>query len=249
MQVAPDSGCGTSQPVALRLDLNVPSFQLDAYEDGVRIRRYRVAVGMRGYRTPRDTFAITSIEWNPWWIPPASEWARDEKVTPPGPMNPMGRVKLYFLPLYFLHGTPHESSLGKAASHGCVRMANADAMALARLVHAAGTPGVDSVVLDSLVADTTLTRLIQLDVPVPLVVRYEVAEVDSDSLVLHRDVYGLERRSERERAIDALVRHGIARDALDVERLVGRLRATSRRPLRIAVSELLLTLPPRPPDP
>lgn len=232
------------QAVSLQLDLNLPSFQVDAYENAVRIRRYPVAVGMRGYRTPRDTFAITSIEWNPWWIPPNSEWARDEKDTPPGSTNPMGRVKLNFMPLYFLHGTPHVTTLGRAASHGCVRMANADAIALARLVHEVGTPGLDVLVLDSLVADTTLTRLIQLDVPVPLVIRYDVADIDGDTLVLYRDVYGIDRRSDRQRVTDALGTRGIAAERVDSRRLSDTLRSTSRRPLKVAISDLLLADPP-----
>jgi murein L,D-transpeptidase YcbB/YkuD len=234
-----DPGPPTPQPVALQLDLNVPSYQVDVYEGGVRTQRYRVAVGMPKYRTPRGSFEVTSIEWNPWWIPPDREWAKDEKPTPPCSANPMGRVKLNFRPLYFLHGTPAEASLGSAASHGCVRMANEDAIALARLVHTAGTPSLPPAVLDSLVADTSMTRLIPLDVPVPIVVRYDVAVVEQDTLVLYRDVYRLDRRSERQRAMDALASLGYDPDLIDLKKLSARLRATARRPLKVAVADLM----------
>ena len=62
------------------------------------------------------------------------EWARGREYTPPGPNNPMGRVKLFFMPLYFIHGTPERESIGTPASHGCVRMKNADIIELFDLV-------------------------------------------------------------------------------------------------------------------
>jgi lipoprotein-anchoring transpeptidase ErfK/SrfK len=102
-----------SAPISLAL--NVPAFRLDVMEDGERTRSYAVAVGSIEYPTPRGQYAITRVEWNPWWIPPESDWARDEKPTPPGPANPMGRVKLHFRPTYYLHGTPSERSIGSAA--------------------------------------------------------------------------------------------------------------------------------------
>ena len=97
---------------------------------------YPVAVGTSKHPTPRGSFAITRVIWNPRWVPPDSEWARDKKPVEAGdPANPMGRVKLFFRePTYFLHGTNDETSIGRAASHGCIRMRNDDIVALARLV-------------------------------------------------------------------------------------------------------------------
>jgi murein L,D-transpeptidase YcbB/YkuD len=47
----------------------------------------------------------------------------------------MGRVKIFFSdPDYYIHGTSDEGSLGRAASHGCIRMSNADVVEVARLV-------------------------------------------------------------------------------------------------------------------
>ena len=42
-------------------------------------------------------------------------------------------------PSYGIHGTPEPSEIGKAASHGCVRLTNWDAARLAALVKP-GTP-------------------------------------------------------------------------------------------------------------
>jgi murein L,D-transpeptidase YcbB/YkuD len=157
----------------------------------------------------------------------------------------MGRVKLNFLPLYFLHGTPAVQSLGRAASHGCVRMANQDAIALALRVHAVGTPALPHAVLDSLVADTSFTRLIALEFPVPIGIRYDLAEVADDTLFLYRDIYSLDGRSELQRALDALSDAGIDEALVDRDQLRKVLRSTSRRPLRIPLGGLLK---PEPPD-
>ena len=55
-------------------------------------------------------------------------------------------VKIFFSePDYYIHGTDDDDSLGEAASHGCIRMAESDAFALARyLQEHAGTSKADS---------------------------------------------------------------------------------------------------------
>ena len=90
----------------MRVVVNVPAFRVDVYVGDSVVQSMPIAVGMRSFRTPRGEFSITSVECNPWWIPPDRAWARKEKPTPPGPSNPMGRVKINFQPLYFLHSTP-----------------------------------------------------------------------------------------------------------------------------------------------
>jgi hypothetical protein len=118
-------------------------------------------------------------------------------------------VKLRFGPLVFLHGTPKVESLGTAASHACVRMANVDAIELARLVQGLSAPDFTTITFDSLVSDQTRTRVVPLDRPVPLRVRYDVAEVRGDSLFIHPDVYR-RTRSVSEEVLRALASHGVA---------------------------------------
>jgi lipoprotein-anchoring transpeptidase ErfK/SrfK len=52
------------------------------------------------------------------------------EVVPPGPANPLGERWIGFAHgdnwTLGIHGTPHPELLGKAVSHGCVRMRNAD---------------------------------------------------------------------------------------------------------------------------
>ena len=100
------------------------------------VRRFPVSVGAEGYGTPAGTYRIGHMIWNPGWIPPNSAWAREHHAEPPAsPGNPMGRDKMFFRePDLYIHGTALPSSLGRARSHGCVRMRNTDAVELARMV-------------------------------------------------------------------------------------------------------------------
>ena len=66
--------------------------------------------------------------------------ATEPVTVPPGPNNPVG---LAWIDLsaqsYGIHGTPQPQNVSKTESHGCVRITNWDALALAKLVHK-GTP-------------------------------------------------------------------------------------------------------------
>jgi len=98
------------------------------------MRRYTVAVGTKAKPTPMGRFTVKHIVWNPAWHPPDEKWAKGKKPAGPGdPKNPMKIVKIFFQePDYYIHGTDAEDSLGSAASHGCIRMAQEDVYKLAR---------------------------------------------------------------------------------------------------------------------
>lgn len=71
-------------------------------------------------------------------------WDADEshaKATiAPGPNNPVGSVWIDLSkPHYGIHGTPEPASVGKTASHGCIRLTNWDALTVAAALEA-GTP-------------------------------------------------------------------------------------------------------------
>jgi lipoprotein-anchoring transpeptidase ErfK/SrfK len=119
--------------LAVVVDLSMR--QLDIRIDGELYRTFEVAVGQPDHRTPTGTYTLSKVIWNPAWVPPDSEWAEDEKRKAPGaPDNPMGRVKIFFDDLLYIHGTNATATLGEPVSHGCIRMRNEDAMLLARLV-------------------------------------------------------------------------------------------------------------------
>jgi lipoprotein-anchoring transpeptidase ErfK/SrfK len=86
-------------------------------------RRFGVATGQASYPTPLGSFEIVRMQRNPWWIPPDSDWAKNEKPVPPGPGNPLGtRWMGLDSPGVGIHGTPDAASIGYSASHGCIRM-------------------------------------------------------------------------------------------------------------------------------
>jgi lipoprotein-anchoring transpeptidase ErfK/SrfK len=86
-------------------------------------RTFDVATGQRQYPTPLGRFQIVVMWKNPWWYPPDSPWAKDEKPVPPGPGNPLGtRWMGLSAPGVGIHGTPDPASIGYSVSHGCIRM-------------------------------------------------------------------------------------------------------------------------------
>ncbi len=91
--------------------------------DDQLITSYRVAVGMQAHPTPIGKFRIITKAKNPTWNPPDSAWAAGMGPVPPGPGNPLGtRWMGLNSPGIGIHGTPAPSSIGTAASHGCIRM-------------------------------------------------------------------------------------------------------------------------------
>ena len=91
---------------------------------GMRLwKRLGVATGQSSYPTPIGRFHVVTMQRHPWWYPPTSDWAKNEKPIPPGPGNPLGtRWMGISAPGVGIHGTPDPASIGYSASHGCVRM-------------------------------------------------------------------------------------------------------------------------------
>jgi len=215
---------------ALRIVVNLPAYRLDVLAGDSLITAMAVAVGMPRFPTPRGDFEITSIEWNPRWVPPPSPWAAKEKPMDPGPANPMGRVKLNFRPLYFLHGTPAEQSIGSAASHGCIRLRNEDAIALALLVQRFGASRLSEWESEAIALDEA-SRTVALDIPVPLLLRYDLVETTAESIRVYPDVYHLAPGGLRAEVYSSLARRGLDTLRLDdarVRRLVARLPHAGR---------------------
>jgi lipoprotein-anchoring transpeptidase ErfK/SrfK len=108
--------------------VNRPAFKLTVYEHLRPKKTFTVAVGRAGLETPAGLYHVQDKQVNPSWHVPNSAWAGDlaGKVIPPGPQDP---IKARWLGVYNgagIHGTDELSSLGTAASHGCIRMAIPD---------------------------------------------------------------------------------------------------------------------------
>ena len=226
---SPDSG------VTLRL--NIPAYRLELLEQGVVTTTYPVAVGERRFQTPLGSFFVTGITWNPWWYPPSSPWARKDTIHPPGDLNPMGPVKVQFGSLYFLHGTPFESSIGKAASHGCVRLRDADVTALARALNRLAGGGLSDDTLDAIEADSTRTVSIELRDSVAIEIEYVTVEIVAERLYLHRDIYRRDRPTE-DRALAVLAAAGYDPSLVERPTLARLVRRAGSRSTSIALDSL-----------
>ncbi|MGH3010413.1 MAG: L,D-transpeptidase family protein [Gaiellaceae bacterium] len=118
----------TKKQVGLAIVIKRASNRLVLYKPGGRKgmrvkRKFDVATGLAAYPTPLGSYEITTMQRNPWWRPPDSDWAKGAKPIPPGPGNPLGtRWMGISAPAVGIHGTPDAASIGYSASHGCIRM-------------------------------------------------------------------------------------------------------------------------------
>lgn len=234
----------------LRIDINIPENVLRVIEGDEVVRTYRISVGKPGHDTPDGDFTIGRAEWNPSWRPPPGrEWTRGREYTPPGPNNPMGRVKLFFAPLYYIHGTPDASEIGQPASHGCVRMANADVIALARLLHERAQPTVPPTAIAGILRQATTTRWSTFRTPVELTIRYEPIVVEDGNLRVFPDVYD-RNRVHTEGVIQALLSAGYDVRGLDRQQIravlarAARARGTFSVPVAEAFGDLAMANAP-----
>ncbi|HEX4005642.1 MAG TPA: L,D-transpeptidase [Acidobacteriaceae bacterium] len=104
--------------------------RLALVEDGQVRQVYTVAVGKDSTPSPTGTFTIVRRVANPTYY-------HAGKIVPPGPGNPVGDRWMGLSKAgYGIHGTNTPRSIGKAASHGCIRMATPDLEALFAQVRA-----------------------------------------------------------------------------------------------------------------
>ncbi|MEX0680019.1 MAG: L,D-transpeptidase [Balneolales bacterium] len=118
----------------MRIEVNLRNRELYVIgESGITV--YPVAVGRPEWPTRTGSWYIYQVVWNPWWHPPDESWAWNRAIMAPGdPDNPMGRAQLIYDPPRSIHGTNEPLSIGKAVSHGSIRVSNETAMLLARKI-------------------------------------------------------------------------------------------------------------------
>ena len=109
-------------------------------KDGALIASYPASIGSDDKPAPSGTLKVVRIAKGPTYTyDPAFKFKgvkADEKLhIAAGPNNPVGSVWIALdQKTYGIHGTSEPSKVGKVDSHGCVRMTNWDALALAGMV-------------------------------------------------------------------------------------------------------------------
>lgn len=114
-----------------RIVISIPDKKLVVMNGASVVKVYDVAVGKPSTPSPRGEFRVVNKIANPTWYGP-------HVVIGPGKSNPLGTRWMGLSTRgYGIHGTNVPSSIGKAASHGCIRMRQRDLEELFEMV----TPG------------------------------------------------------------------------------------------------------------
>jgi lipoprotein-anchoring transpeptidase ErfK/SrfK len=131
---------------AARVDVDKDRKTLKVYSaNNELIAFFPASVGSDDKPSPSGTLKVKLIESDPsFHYNPKYDFKEVETHKPfdlrPGPNNPLGTTWIALSkPSYGIHGTPEPSLVGKAASHGCVRLTNWDAQRLAGML-TRGTP-------------------------------------------------------------------------------------------------------------
>ena len=100
--------------------ISIPDHELAVIENGQVKKIYPVATGKDSTPSPTGSFHIVVRVVDPTYY-------HEGKVIAPGPSNPLGdRWMGLDRKGYGIHGTNAPQSIGKSASHGCIRMAKRD---------------------------------------------------------------------------------------------------------------------------
>ncbi|MEM6404687.1 MAG: L,D-transpeptidase [Cyanobacteria bacterium P01_D01_bin.116] len=120
-----------NQPITeeVHLVVKLGARQVQVYRGNAFIKSYPIAVGKPGYETPEGSFNVFSKE-----IDPIFKNFKTGVVMKPGKNNPLGsrwigvwtdgKTQIGF------HGTNRPQTIGRAASHGCIRMHDKDVIEL-----------------------------------------------------------------------------------------------------------------------
>lgn len=173
-----------------KIVINIPATRLTLFEDAVAIMEFPIAVGQLAYKTPVMRDQLKELIWNPWWYPPDSPWAKNEKITPPGPRNPLGPVKMPLSDEVRIHGTSKPWSIGQAASHACIRMFSKDAETLAWFIQTHFTDKGDPSYLEKYKKFGSTSFHVKLDRPIPVDIIYKSVAFLDDAIILYPDLYG-----------------------------------------------------------
>ena len=133
LETALDDSFGAWLQSANRVLIDATEKRLYLRHDDGRVVSYAVAVGTARTPTPPGSYSVLGMRHKPAWYPPASirrAYAAKGKplppVVPPGAGNPLGNWFVQMQNSIGIHGTNQPRSIGRAASHGCIRMHDRD---------------------------------------------------------------------------------------------------------------------------
>jgi lipoprotein-anchoring transpeptidase ErfK/SrfK len=125
--------------------IDTKTSMLTVIEDGKLIAAYPVTIGSGKTESPIGDWKVRGVAKLPDYRHDETLLKKGERsdkfhLLPPGPNNPVGVVWIALNKKGIgLHGTSDPDSIGRSASHGCVRLANWDVIRLAEKI-IAGVP-------------------------------------------------------------------------------------------------------------
>jgi hypothetical protein len=194
---------GTLEPAKgdVRITINVPAFQMTLWQGAKEVQSYPIGVGMLEYPIMIGRLQASSLEWNPVWIPPSSDWIEESSTVKPGeivlptdPRNPLGKLKIPLGYGYLIHQAKGLGDMGSLVSHGCVRVMQVDLYDLAEKIAAARSLNVPAPKITAAKRNKK-TLLALLDPVVPVEITYDTIVVEGGRLNIYPDVYKHKRNT------------------------------------------------------
>jgi lipoprotein-anchoring transpeptidase ErfK/SrfK len=113
---------------ARRIVVSIADRKLAVVEGDRIVRVFETAVGAPKSPSPTGVYQIVNSIADPTWYTKG-------KIVPPGKSNPLGTRWLGLSRKgYGIHGTNRPASIGRNASHGCIRMRNHEVEELFKMV-------------------------------------------------------------------------------------------------------------------
>jgi len=132
-QIQPAPATSIPQAEGRIIIVSLEDRKLALVKNGTTLKTYTVAVGKPSTPSPEGDFTIVRRVANP-------TYQHNGKTIPAGPGNPVGTRWMGLSKSgYGIHGTNEPNSIGKAASHGCIRMAQADLEEFYKLISVGDT--------------------------------------------------------------------------------------------------------------
>ena len=117
-------GARAQEAIVRQIVVSVPDRKLAVIENGEVVKVYTVAVGADDSPSPTGSFVIVNRLTDPTYYHKGT-------VIGPGVSNPLGNRWIGLNQKgYGIHGTNAQNSIGKAASHGCIRVGRKDLIEL-----------------------------------------------------------------------------------------------------------------------
>lgn len=139
--VAPNVAASSELPKAVKVIVDQSDHTLSLVDaSGKTIAQFPATTGSKHDPLPLGIWKVKGVAHNPvFHYNPKLFWDADptdvKATIPAGPNNPVGVVWIDLSKAHYgIHGTPEPSTIGKTQSHGCIRLTNWDATALAQSV-------------------------------------------------------------------------------------------------------------------